>query len=143
MYSLIFEQRFIAAGENKILQSQAVTLAESKFELERTVIGLRKEMDDIRDACLESERNSRTLLHESRKEKDCVSAITFRLRFSNSVPNSVSANRKSGAIIRYESVVKGKENSRYRGCGDGFFVFSSCEIIDFIGCDIKFLFIFG
>lgn len=59
-------------------------MAESKFELEKTVIGLGKEIDDIRDARLESERNTRTLLDESRKENDCVSAITFRLRFSRS-----------------------------------------------------------
>ncbi|XP_031365257.1 uncharacterized protein LOC102678157 [Apis dorsata] len=58
------------AGENKILQSQAVALAESKFELEKSVFGLGKEIDDIRDACLESERNTRTLLDESRKEND-------------------------------------------------------------------------
>lgn len=48
------------------------------------MIGLGKEIDDIRDARLESERNTRTLLDESRKENDCVSAITFRLRFSRS-----------------------------------------------------------
>ncbi|PBC32386.1 alkaline phosphatase, tissue-nonspecific isozyme [Apis cerana cerana] len=68
----IRRQMSMLAGENKILQSQAVALAESKFELEKTVIGLGKEIDDIRDARLESERNTRTLLDESRKENDCL-----------------------------------------------------------------------
>ncbi|XP_017763682.1 PREDICTED: uncharacterized protein LOC108553326 [Eufriesea mexicana] len=60
------------AGENNILQSQAVTLAESKLELERTVIGLRKEIDDTRDAYLETERRSTALLDESRKVNDSL-----------------------------------------------------------------------
>lgn len=74
---------FIAAGEYNILQSQAVTLAESKLELEKTVIGLRKEIVDTRDAYLETERGSRVLLDESRKENESVSwTIRYmRLRF--------------------------------------------------------------
>ncbi|XP_076478384.1 uncharacterized protein LOC117157035 [Bombus vancouverensis nearcticus] len=63
---------FIAAGEYNILQSQAVTLAESKLELEKTVIGLRKEIVDTRDAYLETERGSRVLLDESRKENESL-----------------------------------------------------------------------
>ena len=70
--SLIF-RTFIAAGENNILQSQAVTLAESKLELEKTVIGLRKEIVDTRDAYLETERRCRALLDESCKRNESVS----------------------------------------------------------------------
>lgn len=55
------------------------------------MIGLGKEIDDIRDARLESERNTRTLLDESRKENDCVSAITFRLRIESKKWNDNAA----------------------------------------------------
>ncbi|KOC64152.1 hypothetical protein WH47_12454 [Habropoda laboriosa] len=65
-------QMSMLAGENNILQSQAVTLAESKLELEETVIRLRKEIVDTRDAYLETERCTRTLLDESRKENDSL-----------------------------------------------------------------------
>lgn len=71
------------------------------------MIGLGKEIDDIRDARLESERNTRTLLDESRKENDCVSAITFRLRIESKKWNDNAARYgcdESG----------GKENSRCR-----------------------------
>lgn len=115
--SVIFEQRFIAAGENKILQSQAVALAESKFELEKTVIGLGKEIDDIRDARLDSERNTRTLLDESRKENDRVSAIFV------SITIFLRSNRK-----RYTAKMK-EEGRKIRDVVSSFF---SYEIIDFV-----------
>ncbi|CAD1479751.1 unnamed protein product, partial [Heterotrigona itama] len=60
-------------GENNILQSQAATLAESKLELQKTVIGLRKEIVDTRDAYLETERRCRALLDESCKRNESVS----------------------------------------------------------------------
>ncbi|XP_043596920.1 myosin-2 heavy chain-like [Bombus pyrosoma] len=68
----IRRQMSMLAGEYNILQSQAVTLAESKLELEKTVIGLRKEIVDTRDAYLETERGSRVLLDESRKENESL-----------------------------------------------------------------------
>ncbi|XP_076754587.1 uncharacterized protein LOC143425570 [Xylocopa sonorina] len=61
----------LAVGNN-VWQSQAVTLAESKLELEKTVIGLREGIVDTRDAYLEAERHTRTLLDESRKENDSL-----------------------------------------------------------------------
>ncbi|XP_026667066.1 polyamine-modulated factor 1-binding protein 1-like [Ceratina calcarata] len=60
------------AGENNVLQSQTVALAESKLELEKTVIGLRKEIVVARDAYLETERRYQALLDESRKENDSL-----------------------------------------------------------------------
>ncbi|CAK9831333.1 hypothetical protein ANTRET_LOCUS8351 [Anthophora retusa] len=60
-------QMSMLAGENNILQSQVVMLAESKLELERTVIRLRKEIVDTRDAYLETEQCARAFLDESRK----------------------------------------------------------------------------
>ncbi|XP_068979731.1 ERC protein 2-like [Bombus flavifrons] len=68
----IRRQMSMLAGEYNILQSQAVTLAESKLELEKTVIGLRKKIVDTRDAYLETERGSRVLLDESRKENESL-----------------------------------------------------------------------
>ncbi|XP_015440396.1 PREDICTED: paramyosin-like [Dufourea novaeangliae] len=57
---------------NNILQSQTGTLAESKLELEKTVIRLRKEAVDTRDAYLETERRFQMLLDETRKENDSL-----------------------------------------------------------------------
>ncbi|XP_076279074.1 uncharacterized protein LOC143208488 [Lasioglossum baleicum] len=57
---------------NNILQSQTGTLAESKLELERTVIRLRKEAIETRDAYLETERHVRTLLDETRQENNSI-----------------------------------------------------------------------
>ncbi|XP_034183316.2 uncharacterized protein LOC117605749 isoform X2 [Osmia lignaria lignaria] len=59
-------------GGNSVLQSQVATLVESKLELEKTVIRLRKEVIDTRDACLETERRTEMLLNESRKENDSM-----------------------------------------------------------------------
>ncbi|KZC03756.1 hypothetical protein WN55_04212 [Dufourea novaeangliae] len=52
--------------------SQTGTLAESKLELEKTVIRLRKEAVDTRDAYLETERRFQMLLDETRKENDSL-----------------------------------------------------------------------
>ncbi|XP_053979655.1 tropomyosin Tod p 1.0102-like [Hylaeus volcanicus] len=60
---------------NNILQSQTGALVESKLELEKTVITLRKEVVDSRDAHLETERRFQALLNESREEADSVKKV--------------------------------------------------------------------
>lgn len=102
------------------------------------MFGLGKEIDDIRDACLESERNTRTLLDESRKENDRVSAITFRLRYFLYVSSGGAIESKSnGAIMRRDtSLKKMKEEERKKFeislVGEMVSLLPSYEIIDFI-----------
>ncbi|KOX73005.1 hypothetical protein WN51_01373 [Melipona quadrifasciata] len=106
------------AGENNILQSQAVALAESKLELEKTVIGLRKEIVDTRDAYLETERRCRALLDESCKRNESVRfarPITIshlagirrsKLRYGTSMINDGDCSRMKedheGAVARLQ-----------------------------------------
>ena len=119
--SLIF-RTFIAAGENNILQSQAVTLAESKLELEKTVIGLRKEIVDTRDAYLEAERRCRALLDESCKRNESV-----RLARPITISHLARSKSKSGRMVlvdytsihvRYRSLRK-NANEGEGGGGEG------------------------
>lgn len=92
------------------------------------MIGLGKEIDDIRDARLDSERNTRTLLDESRKENDRVSAIFVSITI---FPRS---NRK-----RYTAKMK-EEERKIRDIVSSFF---SYEIIDFGAKIQNSSFIFG
>ncbi|KAK1128125.1 hypothetical protein K0M31_003610 [Melipona bicolor] len=98
------------AGENNILQSQAVTLAESKLELEKTVIGLRKEIVDTRDAYLETERRCRALLDESCKRNESM---------KEDYEGAVARLEREIASLRDSLISIGRENERARDANDG------------------------
>ncbi|XP_043517573.1 CAP-Gly domain-containing linker protein 1-like [Frieseomelitta varia] len=91
------------AGENNILQSQAVTLVESKLELEKTVIGLRKEIVDTRDAYLEAERRCRALLDESCKRNESL---------KEDYEGTVARLQQEIASLRNSLISIGRENER-------------------------------
>ncbi|CAK9798528.1 hypothetical protein ANTPLA_LOCUS1638 [Anthophora plagiata] len=109
-------QMSMLAGENNILQSQVVTLAESKLELERTVIRLRKEIVDTRDAYLETERCARALLDESRKENVTIEHIQHNRKFSRKC-FSLSTSGKSITSLRLLFWNK-KANERTKSVND-------------------------